>query len=171
MRPVDTVVAAQLTSVATSGISYQGLAERLGISVAEAHAAARRLVAARLFQDKGRRVPYPGRQALLEFWVHGLKYVYPAELGAQTRGVATSVGASPLASHFPPTDEGVPVWPSAVGTVRGPALEPVHPSALTAAQDQRVYELLSLSDALRVGRAREQQLAQELLRARLYDWC
>lgn len=171
MKPVDTVVAAKLVSVATNGISYQGLSESLGVSAAEAHAASRRLIKAQLFRDKDRQVPYPKRQALLEFWVHGLKYVYPAEVGAPSRGVPTSVGALPLSAHFPVTGEGVPVWPSADGNVRGPALEPVHPSALTAAQDPRVYELLTLIDALRVGRAREQHLARDLLKARLYSWC
>lgn len=171
MRPVDMVVAAKLVSVAITGATYQGLSESLGISASEAHSAAKRLIAARLFRDKSRHVPYPYRQALLEFWVHGLKYVYPAQLGAPTRGMVTSFGAQPLADHFPTTSEGPPVWPSAEGTFRGPALSPLHPSAMTASGDERVYELLTLIDALRAGRAREQQLARELLKDRLYRWC
>ena len=171
MKPVDVVVAAKLVSVAISGISYAGLAEALGISQAEAHAAAKRLVIARLFRETGRQVPYPKRQALLEFWVHGLKYVYPAELGAPTRGRPTSIGAAPLNMEFPTPEGGVPVWPHPHGTVRGPALKPIHPSALPASSDERVHELLSLIDALREGRIREQSMAADLLKDRLYRWC
>lgn len=171
MKPVDTVIAAKLVSVAINGISYAGLAEALGISQAEAHASAKRLVKAKLFKESGRQVPYPKRQALLEFLVHGLKYVYPAELGAPTRGIPTSIGALPLNLEFSKPEGGVPVWPSPEGTVRGPALKPIHPSALSAISDERVYELLSLIDALREGRVREQQRAAELLKDRLYWWC
>lgn len=171
MKPVDTVVAAKLVSVALSGISYAGLAEALNISSAEAHAAAKRLVKASLFKDQGRKVPYPRRQALLEFWVHGLKYVYPAELGAPARGIPTSIGTQPLRQEFSTPDGGVPVWPSPDGTVRGPALTPIHPSVLKAMTDERVYELLSLIDALREGRIRERERAAEFLKDRLYSWC
>ena len=65
----------------------------------------------------------------------------------------------------------MPVWPAAEGTVRGLSLLPIHRSALRASSDPRVYELLTLLDALREGRAREQSLAQDLLRERLYSWC
>ena len=171
MKPVDIIVAAKLVSVAISGIPYAALAEALGISTSEAHASAKRLVGARLFKETGRQVPYPKRQALLEFWVHGVKYIFPAELGAPTRGVPTSIGAAPLSQVFPIPEGGGPVWPSAEGTARGPALIPVHPSALKAIADERVYELLGLIDALREGRVRERQLAADLLKDRLYSWC
>lgn len=171
MKPVDTVVATKLISVAIDGISYAGLAEALTISHSEAHAAAKRLIKAGLFKEAGRQVPYPKRQALLEFWVHGLKYVYPAEVGAPTRGRPTSIGALPLNLEFPTPEGGVPVWPDPHGTVRGPALRPIHPSALPASSDTRVYELLSLIDALREGRIREQRMAADLLKDRLYRWC
>ena len=77
MKPVDVVVATKLISVAISGITFEALAEALGISPSEAHQASKRLVRSGLFKDQHRRVPYPNRQALMEFWVHGLKYVFP----------------------------------------------------------------------------------------------
>ncbi|MCD0168512.1 hypothetical protein [Deinococcus sp. 23YEL01] len=171
MKPVDMVVATQLVSSATSGITYQGLSEALQISSSEAHASAKRLITSQLFRDKGRKVPYPKRQALLEFWVHGLKYVYPAQLTSPTRGVATSIGAAPLSEHFSMPEEGPPVWPTAHGTTRGPGLLPIHPSALHVVSDPRAHELLILLDALRSGRAREVEMAQALLKDRLYSWC
>jgi hypothetical protein len=170
VKPVDTVVAAKLVSVAINGSTFQGLAEALGISTSEAHEASNRLVKAGLFKMQERRVPFPIKRGLLEFWVHGLKYVYPAETGAPTRGLPTSVGAPPLAEHFSVEAGTVPVWPSAEGHVRGPALLPIHKSAVKAASDPRVYELLALLDALREGRVREHQMAETLLKERLYRW-
>jgi hypothetical protein len=60
------------------------------------------------------------------------------------------------------------VWPSADGAVRGLTLEPLHKAAPKAArQDPVLYELLALIDALRDGRARELQLEERELTARL----
>lgn len=171
MKPVDMVVAAKLVSVATNSSTFQGLADALGISVSEAHQAAKRLEQATLFKPLPRRVPYPNRAALLEFWVHGLKYVFPAVQGAPGRGMPTSVGAPPLSASFALEPGSVPVWPTAQGQVRGLSLKPIHTSALAASSDPRVYEVLALLDALREGRSREQKLAQEFLRERLYSWC
>lgn len=165
------IVAAKLVSVAVGGMTFGGLADALGISASEAHEASRRLAESSLFKPLARRVPYPNRQALLEFWVHGMKYVFPAQRGQPTRGVPTSVGGPALAEHVTTEPGTLPVWPDAEGKVRGLTLLPIHPSALRASSDPRVYELLTLLDALREGRARERQLAQEFLRERLYSWC
>lgn len=170
MKPVDMVVAAKLVSVSTFGTTYAGLADALGISASEAHASSKRLVESQLFKARPRQAPYPRKQALLEFWVHGLKYVFPAELGKVTRGIPTSIGAPPLSQEFRLSEGSRPVWPDSKGTVRGPSLQPIHSSAVKASEDERVYELLSLLDALREGKAREQQLAQQFLKERLYSW-
>ena len=61
-----------------------------------------------------------------------------------------------------------PVWPDEEGTLRGQALYPLYPSApLAARRDPRLYELLVLVDAIRMGNMREQQLAEDLLKERL----
>ncbi len=50
------------------------------------------------------------------------------------------------------------------GPARGPEICPLHHSAPNAAKlDQKLYEYLSLADALRMGRARERKLAREAL--------
>jgi hypothetical protein len=52
------------------------------------------------------------------------------------------------------------VWPDPTGEVRGQAIEPLYRSVPTAARnDPELYVLLSLIDAIRVGRVREQRLA------------
>ena len=53
----------------------------------------------------------PNISALEEFLTHGLKYVFPAERGELTRGVATSYGAAPLRALIAPSGDPIPVWP------------------------------------------------------------
>lgn len=108
------------------------------------------------------------RTALLEFLVHGLKYVFPAELGPLTRGIPTLAAAPPLKSYFAADPEPPPVWPYAEGTVRGYTFVPLYKHAAQAAlRDRKLYELLALCDAVRGGRARERALAIEHLTSRL----
>lgn len=60
------------------------------------------------------------------------------------------------------------MWPYAKGTTRGYSLAPLYPTVpQAAAKDAQLYELLSLVDAIRDGRARERNLAAKELQARL----
>jgi hypothetical protein len=60
------------------------------------------------------------------------------------------------------------VWPDPQGVVRGQAIAPLYRSVPQAAKnDPELYALLSLIDALRVGRVREQRLAVSELENRL----
>jgi hypothetical protein len=53
--------------------------------------------------------------------------------------------------------------------MRGYAITPIYSSVPKAAlNDQRLHELLALVDALRVGRARERQIAGEELKRLLH---
>ena len=144
-----------------SAWTYASLAARLDLSASEAHAAVKRAGMAGLV--RGRAVD---RRALLEFLEHGVRYAFYAIRGAPTRGVPTGVLAPPL-NALMSAKEG-PVWPSADGTTRGYALEPLYRTAPAAAQrDARVHEVLALIDALREGGARERESAIRELRLRL----
>ena len=148
-------------------LTYANLASELGISASEVHAAVKRAETARLLtQAKGG--PRPDRRAVLEFVLHGLRYAFPAVRGALTRGVPTSYAAPPLNSQIVQPDEPPPVWPYARGSMRGYELSPLYAKAPEAAlRDPKLYELLTLIDALRDGRARERQIAEKELGARL----
>lgn len=64
--------------------------------------------------------------------------------------------------------ENVPVWPDAMGEVRGIAIEPLHPAVPDAARrDPRLWELLALFDSIRIGNARERNLAGEMIEQRI----
>lgn len=61
------------------------------------------------------------------------------------------------------------VWPYADGNVRGQSVAPLYPSVpYAASRDPKLHEFLALIDALRVGRARERNLAVEEIKKRLH---
>lgn len=139
----------------------------LSISASEVHAALKRLARSRLVSNdaEGNR---PLLKAVEEFLVHGVRYAFPATRGEVTRGVPTSYAASPLNRHLDPGAELPPVWAFPEGRHRGVSLEPLYKSVPAAAlRDQSLYELLTLIDALREGRARERKLAEKELIMRL----
>ncbi len=81
----------------------------------------------------------------------------------------TAYAAPPLGYKFAPSSvEPPPVWPDPEGEARGTAFSPIYKAAPRAArQDNELYELLVLLDAIRDGRARERQVAVTELTERL----
>ena len=107
----------------------------------------------------------PHLHNLAEFALHGAKYAFPAEKLPLVVGVPTSHSAPAFAGVFAPGSTDF-VWPHPNGSVRGVGVEPLHPSVPFAAmQDAKLYEMLALFDALRVGKARERGMALERLQA------
>ncbi|MBP9060850.1 MAG: hypothetical protein RLZZ484_670 [Pseudomonadota bacterium] len=107
----------------------------------------------------------PHAQNLAEFALHGAKYAFPAVKLPLVVGVPTSHSAPAFAGVFAPGSTDF-VWPHPNGSVRGVGVEPLHPSVPFAAmQDAKLYEMLALFDALRVGKARERGMALERLQA------
>ena len=163
--------------------SIAGLASALGISASEVHASLTRSAAAGLLDFATRR---PRAHNLLEFLEHGIRYVFIPRRGEITRGFPTAFSASPLRELLvsplrglnlleaaAANAEGLPrvdapdrplVWPHPEGATRGESLEPLYPSIVEAARrDPAFYECMALVDALRVGRARERNIAIDLL--------
>ena len=107
--------------------------------------------------------PHPHN--LAEFALHGAKYAFPGVRLPLAVGVPTSHSAPAFAGKFAPGSTDF-VWPHPNGPVRGVGVEPLHPSVPFAAmQDAKLYELLALFDALRVGKARERGMALDRLQA------
>lgn len=165
LKPQDVLILLKLATRRSRDLSFGQLAQSLGMSPSEVHAGVQRAQQARLYSEATKE---PVWRNLLEFALHGVKYAFPAELGGRTRGVPTAHAAPPLHELLASEDPTPPVWPAEFGTVSGLAFSPLYRSApVAASQDQRLYELLCLVDALRSGRAREQQLAARLLAERL----
>ena len=145
---------------------YAQIAGELAMSPSEVHASVKRAQSAKLIHGPGLR-NRPNLAALEEFLVHGLKYAFPADRGEFTRGVATSYAAEPLRNVIGQGNEPIPVWPYPRGKERGIAFEPLYKTAPDAAiRDPLFYEYLALADALRDGRARERNYAEQELHRR-----
>lgn len=166
LRPQDVLVLAKLVTGQKRRPPMAQLAADLGLSSSQVHASLKRLEKSRLIAadgDGGRPIVH----AVEEFLIYGLKYMFPAQRGEITRGIPTAHAAPPLDRHFAAGDL-PPVWPDPQGEVRGTSIDPLHkmvPVAIRA--DPALYELLSLIEALRDGRARERQLAERELATRL----
>lgn len=163
-KPQDIVVALKLTLDANDS-SYAGMGKALGMSASEVHAAVRRLTEARLIDPVTKKVRLV---ALHNFLVHGLPYAFPAIPKEITRGMPTA-WASPAMSGTNSSSEHLPpVWPDPEGKVQGASVQPLYPSVPGAARrDPKLYDLLALVDALRIGRARERAFAERALSQRL----
>ena len=158
LKPQDLVAALQL-AVGPS-LTYPQLAVALSLSLSEAHGAVKRAQAAGLLLSDRQ----PNRPAILEFVVHGVRYAFPPVRGGMTRGMPTAHAAPPLAELIVQDNDPVPVWPDPQGEARGASFKPLYRGAPKAARaDGKLYQCLSLIDALRGGRARERNLAKEHL--------
>jgi hypothetical protein len=113
----------------------------------------------------------PHAHNLAEFALHGAKYAFPGVRLPLAVGVPTSHSAPAFVGVFAPGSTDF-VWPHPNGAVRGVGLEPLHPSVPFAAiQDAKLYELLALFDALRVGKVPERGMALERLQTLIDPFC
>lgn len=149
--------------------SARGLAASLGISKTEVNASIHRSIASGLaVKERESQRTKPNRRNLYNFIVHGLKFVFPAKLGAMERGLPTAFAAPMLEKLLVSAGEYIHVWPYARGRSMGQAVDPLFRSVPEAVQgDKRLYEYLALTDAIRLGRQREANLAADLLAERL----
>lgn len=166
LRPQDILIALKLSLLGAEGDWTQAqVAQSLGISPTEVAFALQRLKKHHLLSEDKRSIK---AGALCEFLVHGLKYVFPAELGTLARGMPTAAGHTALRSKIRTPPDHFFVWPDAEGKVRGQSLEPLYNTVPFAAkQDPKLHDLLSLIDAIRVGGARETALARRAIESHL----
>ena len=155
--------------VEVGAFSARGLEATLGISKSEVNASIRRSIEAGLAQkDRTSGYPKANISALLEFIIHGLRYVFPVQPGAMVRGMATAAAAPVLKNELISAGDYICVWPDAEGHEMGQSLKPLFKSVTIAAKrDSELYDLLALVDAMRLGNPRESNVAQALLEQRL----
>ena len=141
--------------------TYESLSESLGIAKSETFRSLTRSASSHLFDKDSRRVRPAG---LLEFISHGIRYAFPASPGETARGMPTSWNAPGLQDHQVEDELERFVWPHPRGTMRGRAVEPLHDAVIArVAEDEALHRQLALCDAIRLGSARERQLASRLL--------
>lgn len=164
IKPQDILVLLKLCLRQERRWRHSDLNAELGLSLTEAGFSLERCRDSG-FLDEEMRV---NRTALLEFLVHGLKYVYPVQPGPLCRGMPTSHSAPPLSKRIVSDEHDQYVWAYGEGKMRGKAIEPLCESVPFAAEkDSQLHGLLALVDALRVGRARERSIAASELDKRI----
>ena len=164
MRPQDIIVLLKIISMGNQEWRNIDIAIALNLSPSEVSEALNRCKIAKLIDGKKKRV---NPNSFKEFLIYGLKYVFPVEPGPVVRGIPTAHSGPPV-SEYISQGEDIYVWPYALGTKRGQAIEPLYKTVPVSAQkDQSLYELLALTDTLRVGRVREIKIAIEELDKRM----
>lgn len=165
MKPQDIVILFKIVVLGTDEWLQKPLAESLGLSQSEVSQSVARSQYAGLLSGNGKQVM---KSALLEFLQFGIAYAFPQKPGPLVRGLATAHSAPPLTEFIDSTENYV--WPYAKGTIRGHSITPLYSSVPEAAlKDSKLYELLALTDALRVGKVREKALAALELKKRLLE--
>lgn len=162
ISPLDVVVLVKL-AISNGPVTQLSLAGALSLSQSEISKSMARSRYAGLLFGKDNQVM---RSGLMDFIQYGIRYAFPQQPGPIVRGIPTAHSAAPLADYIQ-SDEPY-VWPSAYGHVRGHGIAPLYPKVVEAvAKDPQLYEVLALIDALRVGRARERNIAIDELKKRL----
>ena len=174
LKPQDLlVVLKMLARGRDSAWTYNGLAVELGMSPSEVHAGVKRAIRARLARADGGSCPArPVVRPVEEFVFYGVPHVFIPDQGGETRGIPTAWAAPLLRESLVGGSAPPPVWPHPEGTSRGYEFSPLYRAAPEAAlRDERLYNLLTLLDVFRMGRAREVKMARELFRdlIREYD--
>ena len=156
LRPQDILLVLKRLAEPERVWRQKDLAESLGLSQPEVSFAHKRLRESELLVDNRIR-----RIRLARFLVDGLPVVWPAHLGAEARGVPTAWALVPVGKRKPKSG---PVWPSSSGKMRGPSVEPIYPTVPDAvARDSTLHRWLAMIDSMRVGAARERELARDAL--------
>ncbi|EOR93965.1 hypothetical protein ADIARSV_2799 [Arcticibacter svalbardensis MN12-7] len=138
MRPYDLAILYQIVLANHQAMNIE-LSRDLRISLSEVGNSINRSKIAGLIMSHKVQI-----NTLLEFIQYGLPYVFPAIQGRISRGIIT---AQPL--H---------------GNTKGVSIDPLYPKVTEAIQENdKLYELLSLTDIIRVGKVREKELAIKLI--------
>jgi hypothetical protein len=160
MRPQDIVVLLKIIAIEGQTWQMGSLANSLFISPSEISESFNRSRLAGLI-DYNKKIV--NRKNFMEFLEHGLRYVFPVQLGTLVKGVATAHSHPFMKEHIVSSTNYV--WPYLRGDVIGLAIEPFYKNQVDAAKnDEELYKLLALVDAVRVGKVREIKYAIEELK-------
>ena len=165
LKPQDILILLKIIALGNQTWYHHTIAKELGISQSEVSQSLNRSKYAGLIDDARKKV---NRIAFTEFLLHGVAYAFPQKPGAIVRGVLTAHAAEPLNNIINSNEKYV--WPYAKGVERGQAIEPLYNTVVEATlNDKALYELLTMVDAIRVGRTREKEIAKKELQKRILN--
>lgn len=105
------------------------------------------------------------QQPFFKLLDNGLRYFLPAFAGKDSLGVPTAWGNPIIANQLRGPSTRIPVWSADTGEVHGPAVTPLFRSVpYIIIQNAKLYAALAAVDLLRLGGARETEVALEVLR-------
>ncbi len=162
MRPQDIAVLLKIM-ISDADWMSKTIAADLFLSPAEVSYSLQRSALAELLDPLKRKVM---RKGFLEFIQFGLPRVFPVIRGGISIGFPTAFSSPVMLPHLMTNEfNEVVVWAHAAGNARGETISPLYPNAVKAAlKDQKIYELLSLVDVMRMGKVREKEIALRLLK-------
>jgi hypothetical protein len=164
LSPLDILILLKIISLGEKKWFQMDIAEALGISQSEVSKSLQRLKKSWLLAPNTSIVIM--RENVLEFLRFGVKYIFPQWPGSIVRGIPTAHSAPVLNNEILSNENYV--WPYAKGQVKGQSITPLYPTAPKASiDDRKLYELLALIDAIRIGNAREKELAYKKLENRI----
>jgi hypothetical protein len=167
VQPFDLLVLLKLVSSGSASIPVRRLADALGgASKSAVQVSLQRLSAHGLLREaEGKRKV--NRLVTRDLFATAVQWIAPAIVGGFELGLPTAHAAPPLVDKMRGDADPV-VMAFAEGPCRGRKVTPLHPRAPQAAKtDPKLYELLSLVDALRIGGARDREVAAAELRRRI----
>lgn len=163
MRPQDLVILLKIVARDEENWYNKDLAAQLKISNSEVSESLNRSMISGLIEEDKKTIV---KDALFEFLVYGMKYVFPAKPGSLVRGMPTGYSAPVLSDDFVVDDP--LVWEANGHRTKGIAITPLYHTVPQACdKDSKLYDLLALTDALRVGSRNDQVL--KLLEKTIYS--
>jgi DNA-binding transcriptional ArsR family regulator len=165
LKPQDIVILLKIIALGEKNWFHHTLAQEIGMSQSEVSQSLNRSRYAGLIDEGRKKV---NKLAFTEFLLHGVTYAFPQKPGALVRGILTAHAAEPLNKIINATEKYV--WPYAKGNERGQAIEPLFSPVVEASlKDKELYELLTMVDAIRVGKIREKEIAKKELEKRILN--
>lgn len=163
LKPHDVALLVKLLTKGEQDWKQLEIAQELGISQGEVAKALVRLKKAKLLSGK-----QVNRPASFEFLVHAVKYIFPVEPGPLAMGVPTAISSPAHERMVVQSGEDVYVWPHPKGKKHGQVIRPLYAKLAEAVlKDKKFYDIMSAIEILRVGRARERNLAIKYLEKEL----
>lgn len=166
LKPQDIYVILKVLSLHREKWIYANLSDSLLLSSSETNAAVKRAIQCGLMRPAlgYESNPQPIAAAMVEFLAHGIRYVFPAQVGGLSRGVVTGFAAPGLENLIADAAESVAVWPWSQGTYRGFCLSPLFRRAPEAVLEApRFHTYLALVDILRQSSPRGREVAASKL--------
>lgn len=164
LRPLDVIVLLNIVLKEKSW-TIEEVATDLSTAKSAVHRSLKRAAVARLYIPSTKSV---NKNNLIEFINHGIKFCFPAQRSSIAMGIPTAYSGPPLKKKIAASKEAIPlIWPSAqFPEVKGESIAPLEKITVMEKiyqSNPKLYEVLTLVDAVRVGSTREIESARKMI--------